>query len=127
MDEPEKMRILHIEDDVLDAELIRRALYLTGVDCDIHLATSGKKCLEALETGTFDLVLSDSHGYDFTGLEMLHLVREHLPEAPFIFISGSFDDTDPEMLKAEGATDCILKDDLDALVPAIQRVLVNLK
>lgn len=127
MAEPKRMRILHIEDDVLDAELIRRALYLTGVDYDIHLATSGKRCLEALETGSFDLVLSDSHGYDFTGLEILHLVRKHLPLVPFIFLSGSFDDTDTKMLKTEGATDCILKGDLDTLVPAIQRVLLYRK
>jgi sigma-B regulation protein RsbU (phosphoserine phosphatase) len=123
MDRSEKVRILHIEDDPSDAELIRYALLKSGFSCDIHLATSGRGCLAALENGVFDLVLSDSHGHDFTGLSLLHLVRGHLPHVPFIFLSGSFDDSDPETLKAAGATDCILKDDLDALIPLILQVL----
>ena len=123
MDKPEKVRILHIEDDPSDAELIRHALLKPGFSCDIHLAASGRECLAALEDGVFDLVLSDSHGHDFTGMTLLRLVRGHLPHVPFIFLSGSFDDSDPETLKAAGATECILKGDLDALIPLIQRVL----
>jgi CheY-like chemotaxis protein len=87
------------------------------------VAKSRLKCLEALENGTFDLILSDSHGHDFTGLEILHLIRKQLPLIPFIFLSGSFDDSDTDMLKAEGATDCILKEDLDALPLAILRAV----
>jgi CheY-like chemotaxis protein len=123
MNERPTLQILHIEDDEADAELVRLALLKPGFPCDILLARSRKECLEALESGTFDLALSDSHGHDFTDMDILHLVREYLPEVPFIFVSGSFDDTDPEMLKAEGATDCLLKDDLDALMPAVRRAL----
>lgn len=127
MGEATKVRILHIEDDPPDAELVEHALRRAGLDCEIHVARSRRECLAALESDTFDLVLSDSHGYDFTGLDLLLLVRQHLPDAPFLFLSGSYDDTNPEMLKAEGATDCLLKDDLDTLVPAIQRALLSLK
>jgi CheY-like chemotaxis protein len=120
-------RILHIEDDPVDAELISLALQRAGLPCDIHLASSRKECLAALESGEFDLVLSDSHGHDFKDLDILRLVHDHLPDIPFIFLSGSFDDRDPETLKAEGATECLLKDDLDELAPAIKRVLQDRK
>lgn len=127
MGEARTVRILHIEDDPPDAELVGHALRRAGLDCDILVASSRRECIAALESDTFDLILSDSHGYDFKGLDLLVLVRQHLPDAPFLFLSGSYDDTDPEMLKAEGATDCLLKDDLDTLVPAIRRALLSLK
>jgi sigma-B regulation protein RsbU (phosphoserine phosphatase) len=123
MEKTTKLRILHVEDDALDAELVSHALRMAGLDCTIHVAVSRRGCLEALERGTFDLVVSDSHGHDFTGPDILRLVRERLPDAPFIFLSGSFDDTDPEALKTQGAADCLLKDDLDSLAPAIRRAM----
>jgi len=123
MSENTTMHILHIEDDPADAELTEIALRGGGLSCDIRLAKSRKECLSALESGEFDLVLSDSHGHDLKGLEVLHLVRERLPDVPFVFLSGSFDDCDPEELKAEGAAECILKDDLEALVLVIRRLM----
>lgn len=123
MNEKRVIHILHIEDDPADAELTEIALLGSGLLCDIRLARSRKECLAALENDTFDLVLSDSHGHDLKADDVLRLVREHLPQVPFIFLSGSFDDNDPEALKAEGATDCLLKDDLDELAPAIRRAL----
>src|SRR5690348_8535804 len=103
MSEKRIVHILHIEDDPADAELIEIALHGADLPCDIHLARSRSECLAALESGEFDIVLSDSHGHDLKGREVLRLVREHLPQVPFIFLSGSFDDIDPQELKAEGA------------------------
>jgi CheY-like chemotaxis protein len=123
MEKTGKLRILHIEDDVADAELVRLALLRSGLDCDIRLATSRSECLAALDGDEFDLVLSDSHGHDILALDILRLVRQRLPHIAFLFVSGSFDDNDPETLKAAGATDCLLKDHLETLVPAIQRAL----
>ena len=120
-----KLHILHIEDDPADAELIGLALR-AEVDCDIRVVGSRKECEQALEERSFDLVLSDSHGYDFTASELLALVRAYLPGVPFIHVSGSFLDNDPEMLQARGATGCVLKDDPDALAALVQEVARSL-
>ena len=117
-----KLHILHIEDDPADAELIGLALQDAQVDCDIQVVGSRKECLQALEEHGFDLVLSDSHGHDFEASDLLPLVRSHLPAVPFIYVSGSFLDKDPEALKAQGATGCVLKDDLDTLAELVQDV-----
>ena len=118
-----RIRILHVEDSPPDAELIALALRDAGLDCDIRLARSLKECRVALTEGGYQLVLSDSHSHDFRGRDILRLVREHLPVVPFIFLSGSFEDTDPVLLHAEGAADCLLKDELQELAPAVRRVL----
>lgn len=117
-----RLHILHIEDDAADAELIGLALQAAHLDCDIRVVKSRKECVQALEEGTFDLVLSDSHGHDFTASDLLPLVRGYLPAVPFIHVSGSFLDKDPEKLEAQGATGCVLKDDLGTLAGLVQDV-----
>ena len=119
----DEIRILHIEDDAADAELIGLALARAGIHCEIQVVASRKECIAALEEGGFDLVISDSHGPDFSALALLEAVRERLPEAPYVFLSGSYFDNDPEALKAEGATECLLKEDLDGLVTLVQRIV----
>src|SRR5579859_6940500 len=122
MDQAGRLRVLHMEDDRAHAELIRRTLAKTGLACDILLATSRGEYLRALDQGRPDLILSDSHSHDITGLEVLQLARGRHPQVPFIFLSGSFDDTDPGRLKAAGAAECVLKSDLDTLAGVIRRV-----
>ena len=118
-----RLHILHIEDDPPDAELIELTLRRAGLDFDIRLVTSRAECTAALQESDFDLVLSDSHSHDFTAALLLDLVREHQPDVPFIFLSGSFEDTDSDALKAQGASDCVLKDHLGELLPVIRRLL----
>lgn len=122
METIKKVRILHIEDNPIDAELIQLTLDRAGLNCEISLAASRSECLAALNQSTYDLILSDSHGHDLDVLDILGLVRGRLPDIPLLIVSGSFDDNNPETLRAKGATDCLLKDNLDALVTTIQRV-----
>ncbi len=123
MDTTGRLHILHIEDDMMQAELIRRTLERSGLACHVTLALSRDEYLDALQEGGVDLVLSDSRGFDFDGLEVLRVVRRYHPELPFFFLSGSFEGKDVTALKAEGAAECLLKSDLTALVPAIRRAL----
>lgn len=116
------MRILHIEDDEADAELVALSLRRAGLTCDIRLALSRRECLEALQQPDYQLVLSDSHGLDFDAAAVLDLMREHLPGVPLIFLSGSFEDADTAALAQAGVTECILKDDLDVLVSTLKRL-----
>lgn len=123
MDPTGRLRILHIEDDKVHAELIRRVLAKSGLECSITLALCRDEYLDALQEGGIDVILSDSRGYDFDGLEALRLVRRHHPGIPFLFVSGAYDSKPPDFLKAEGAAECLLKSDLDAIAPAIRRAV----
>jgi signal transduction histidine kinase/CheY-like chemotaxis protein len=123
VDRSRKLHILHIEDDEVDAELIRQTLLRSDLGCDITLAMSRNDYQQALERGGIDLILSDNRGYDFDGLEVLRTVRRQHPQIPFLFLSGSYEGKDLQRLKDEGAADCVLKSDTEALVPAIQRAL----
>ncbi len=123
MDRSRRLHILHIEDDEVDAELIRQTLLRSDLDCDITLALSRDDYQGALKAGGIDLILSDNRGYDFDGLEVLRNVRRNHPGIPFLFLSGSYEGKDIAHLKEEGAVDCIQKSDIESLVPAIERAL----
>ncbi|MGH9353526.1 MAG: ATP-binding protein, partial [Terriglobia bacterium] len=59
----------------------------------------------------------------FDGVSAFKMAREKCPDLPFIFVSGALgEEKAVEMLKA-GATDCILKDRIERLVPAVIRAL----
>jgi two-component system cell cycle sensor histidine kinase/response regulator CckA len=117
------MKILHIEDNREDAELVSALLTEEWPDCLINVVDTKVKFEESLRSSgdTFDIILSDFSLGSFTGLEALSIVREKLPTTPFIFISGTIgEDRAIEALQA-GAQDYVLKDRMKRLISAIHR------
>ncbi len=116
-------RILHLEDDRLDAELIQSVLVAEGLGCSITRARNRGEFVAAIERGGFDAILADHHLPGFDGLTALRLAREKCPEIPFILLSGTMDvQTVAEMLGG-GAADHVPKDDLSRLGPAVSRAV----
>ncbi|HEU5397787.1 MAG TPA: response regulator, partial [Gammaproteobacteria bacterium] len=119
MGETGSLHILHVEDDPAHAELVRRALHKSGLLCDIQLVMSRDEYLDALDAGRPDVILSDTRGVDFEGLEALRHARRRSRRLPFLFVSSSADDEHIARLKAEGATGFVRKTELGLLASAI--------
>jgi CheY-like chemotaxis protein len=121
----QKLRILHLEDNGNDAELIREDLADGGIDCDIVRVETREEFVAALERGGFDLILADYLLPLFDGLSALAIRQERCPDLPFVFVSGQIgEERAIESLKS-GATDYVLKDRLSRLVPAVNRALAE--
>jgi PAS domain S-box-containing protein len=117
-----RVRILHLEDDDMDAELIEATLG-DSLECEVRRVTTGAEFTGALESGEFDVILADYVLPSFSGPAALEAARARRPELPFIFLSGTLgDERAVETLKA-GATDYVLKDHLSRLVPIVRRAL----
>jgi len=117
-----RVRILHLEDDDMDAELIAATLG-AGLDCELKRVVTRADYMAALEQGAFDLILADYALPSFSGPAALTAARARQPELPFIFLSGTLgDERAVDTLKA-GATDYVLKDHLSRLVPVVRRAL----
>ncbi len=117
-----RVRILHLEDDDMDAELIEATLG-AGLDCEVRRVVTRAEFTEALEAGGFDAILADYALPSFSGPAALEAARARRPELPFIFLSGTLgDERAVDTLKA-GATDYVLKDHLSRLVPVVRRAL----
>jgi two-component system cell cycle sensor histidine kinase/response regulator CckA len=118
-----KVRILHVEDNPVDVELIRQNLRRGGIDVEVVVVDGTRDCEERLEREKFDLVISDYNLPRGNGLEVLAAVRKMNKGIPFILVSGSLgEETAIEALK-QGATDYILKDRLSRITVAVRRAL----
>lgn len=118
-----KLQILLLEDNPLDAEVVSVTLADGGIDCDLEVVNSRAAFVAALETEEFALVLADYALPGFDGLTALSITRERYPHLPFIFVSASLgEELAIESLKM-GATDYVLKQRLERLVPCVERAL----
>ena len=118
-----RLRILYLEDNEPDREFVRRALLHGGLACDFDYATNQAEFAAALEEGKFDLILSDFTLPGYSGAAALALVQERWPELPFLIVSGTIgEERAIESLKS-GATDYVLKNQLEKLPSAVQRAL----
>lgn len=119
------IRLLHLEDDPLDAELIQNKLDNDGLFCAITLVNSKQTFESALNEGNFDIVLTDFNLPDYDGMSALQYARKHQPDLPVIVISGRLGEEEAvECLKA-GATDYVLKQRMQRLSSAVRRALVE--
>jgi two-component system cell cycle sensor histidine kinase/response regulator CckA len=119
------IRILHLEDDDLDAELIRDSLRSAGLECDVQCVGGRDDFERALERGDYDLILSDYTLPAFDGLSALTIASEKRPETPFIFVSGTMGEDAAVESLVSGATDYVLKSKRARLVPAVRRALLE--
>lgn len=117
------MRILHLEDDTSDAELVSAALAESGLAAEIVLVDNRSDFIAALLKAAPDVILSDHNLPSFDGAEALILAREQEPEVPFIIVSGTIgEDRAAEILRL-GATDYVLKARLEKLHISVRRAL----
>ena len=117
------LRILHLEDDPLDVELVGAILEDEGVACEVTQVQTREDFEAALEENSFDLVLADYSLPAFDGLSALKAAQEIRPEVPLILVSGTLgEERAVEALKS-GATDYVLKHRLERLVPAVRRAV----
>ena len=121
------LRILHLEDDPMDAELVLMTLSAEGINCEVQVVSRRDEFGAALVRGGIDLILADFALPAFDGMSALAMVREKRPDLPFVFVSGKLgEEAAIESLKS-GATDYVLKSRLSRLGPAVQRALSEAK
>ncbi len=118
-----KINILHLEDDVYDQELVREALKKDGIPCEISAVNDRSEFIAALQDEKYALVLADYKLPRFDGLSALKIVKTKRPDLPFIMLSGCVgEELAVEVLKC-GATDLVLKKNLEKLPGAIERAV----
>ena len=89
MSENPVLRILHLEDNPADAQLLQAMLKSQGVVCTIKPVETRQAFEAALEQEPVDLIISDFTLPTFDGVSALILTRQRKPELPFIFLSGT--------------------------------------
>src|SRR5579862_1852773 len=93
------IRVLHLEDNPLDVELIAELLRESGLDCVIETVCTRGGFQDRLQQD-WDVILSDFGLPGFDGLSALSMARQMRPTTPFIFVTGTMgEDNAVETLK----------------------------
>src|ERR1051325_2763320 len=123
----DEIRILLLEDNPTDAELVQHALRRGGVNFRIEHVDNKHAFIRRLENCAYDLILSDFSLPTIDGYTALEIAQERCPQIPFIFVTGTLgEEVAIEALK-KGATDYVLKHRLARLVPSVHRALREAK
>lgn len=117
MEQP--LKIVLLEDNPADVELIQRVLRKAGMPFECVVADTREEFIQGLESLQPDLVLSDHSLPQFNSLEALTLARTFNPDLPFILVTGAVSEEFAVTVIKEGADDYILKDHLVRLPSAI--------
>jgi CheY-like chemotaxis protein len=117
------LRILLLEDNTRDAELIQELLEADNFVCEVTRVQTRAEFVAGLENAGIDLILADYKLPSFDGLSALKLALDARADLPFIFVSGALgEEVAIEAVKI-GATDYVVKSRLSRLVPSVQRAL----
>jgi len=117
-----EVKILLVEDNPQDVELMQRALE-AELDCRVRVALTRASFETELENEP-DIIVSDSNVLAFDGMTALKVATEKRPDIPFVFCTGH----SPEEKKKEaaiqlGAAGWVSKDDcFSHLVCVVKRL-----
>jgi len=118
------MKILHLEDNAGDADLVREILTAEFPTCAITVVDTRDQFVASLTANPApDIVISDFSLPAFDGLAALAIARERLPGIPFVFLSGSIGEERAIAAVRAGAYDYVLKDNTVRLAVVIHRAL----
>ena len=118
----EPLRVLILEDNPLDAELVLRELRKAGFEPDWQRVDTEAAYLARLSP-SLDVILSDFEMPQFNGLRALEVLKAHGLDVPLIIISGTIgEDTAVEAVR-QGASDYLLKDRIGRLGAAVRRAM----
>jgi two-component system, cell cycle sensor histidine kinase and response regulator CckA len=121
------LRVLMVEDSVTDTKLIIQELQALGRPIEFERVETAQAMRAALDAKHWDFIISDWSMPRFSARAALAIVKEAKLDLPFIIVSGTIgEDTAVEAMRA-GAHDCVLKDKLARLTPAIERELRDCK
>ena len=117
------LRLLQLEDNPVDAELIVSTLNEGGIPCEAKRVDRRDAYISTLKDGQIDVILADYSLPGFDGITALALARQLRPDIPFIFVSGTLGEELAIDAMHRGATDYILKQRLGRLIPSLQRAI----
>jgi hypothetical protein len=113
------LKILFVEDSIIDAELIWREIEINKMTFKKLLVDNKPDFIEGLKKFNPDIIISDYTLPKLNGMAALVIRNEIAPYVPFLLVTGSIsEEVAVECIKA-GADDYILKDNLSRLMPSI--------
>ena len=119
----EDIKILILEDNAADADLLVRHLTKSGLSFVSKIVESRKSFEDSLDSFLPDIILSDFSLPSFNAVSAFKIIKDKDLNIPFIIISGTIGEENAVMLIKEGVTDYVSKNNFSSLLQKISRAL----
>jgi PAS domain S-box-containing protein len=120
-----RLRVLLVEDDPADAELVLHELKRSDFDVVSTAVGTRGQLEEALRDPAYDVVLSDYNLSGWNGMGVLEELRSRGLHIPLILVTGTLGDERAVDCVKAGIADYVLKPNLARLPMAIRRALAE--
>ena len=117
------LQILFIEDSEDDVLLILHQIKKGGYDIEHERVETAEGMKASLKEKPWDIIFSDYQMPNFNGIEALTVLKESGTDIPLIVISGAIGEDIAVETMRNGAQDYIMKNNLQRLLPAVEREL----
>ena len=117
------LKILHLEDNPADAELVKRVLMRSSLPCEVLNVDSADAYQSALQHQAYDVILSDSGIPGYDGRAALLHAHGSRPGVPFIVVSGRVDENRRPLPNEPQPAAQLSKSRLDRLPEIIENTL----
>jgi signal transduction histidine kinase len=108
----ERIRLLIVDDDLVDRSAIRRAIEQSDLDAAIDEASNADEAHARLRVATYDCVLLDQDLPGRSGVELVRELRANGTLVPAVFVTGQQNEELLQLAVDAGVTDFIPKTDL---------------
>jgi len=119
----QSLRVLILEDDPQDAELMAEMLRRAGHALTVEVTDSPEQFQQQLKQSDFDVILADYNLHGWDARDALEILRQEGKDVPLIVVTGTLGDEAAVECIKQGAADYILKDRLHRLPVAVDHAL----
>jgi PAS domain S-box-containing protein len=117
----DRLRLLLVEDSVLDSDLVNARLIRSGLATDSSRVEDEAGLRAALLAGPWDVILVDYTLPGFSGPEAIAICSELAPDVPCIIVTGTLSLEQATGSMRSGVVDCFVKDNISGLTQAVRR------
>jgi two-component system, NarL family, sensor histidine kinase UhpB len=117
------LKLLQLEDDSADAELIERFLRRAGLVFTTTVVSDKPEFVAAIRSSPFDAILADNSLPRFNSIDALKVLEKEEVSAAFILVTGTVSEEFAVDIMHKGADDYILKGNLSRLPSAITQAI----
>ena len=120
---PRKLRVLLVEDNASDGELILHALEKGGFESQPDVVQTAEEFGDIIRKNKYEVILADYRLPGWNGMETLTILRQEGQDIPVVLVSGALGELKAVECIKQGASDYVLKDQLTRLPQSVRRAI----
>lgn len=117
------IRILVVEDNASDSELMLHALKKVGYESECEVVQTAAEFADRIRKNKYDIILADYRLPGWNGMETVAILRGEDLDIPVVLVSGSLGELKAVECIKQGAADYVLKDHLARLPQSVRRAI----